>query len=58
VWTVEGIQIDRSDEHQENPASPRRETREGGSNVKYKSFLQSLKECFGMVSIDDGMQID
>jgi hypothetical protein len=58
VSTEEGIQIDSSDSHSANAASPKIETLQPGSNVTFERFVQSLKQDSGIVSMDEGMQID
>jgi hypothetical protein len=47
-----------SDEQLSNADSPRIDTLEPLSNVTLESFEQQAKQPFGMVSIDEGMQID
>jgi hypothetical protein len=54
----EGIQIDRSDEQNENAYSPRFETLQQLSNVKIERFMQLKKQFLEMISIDAGIQID
>jgi hypothetical protein len=52
------MQIDPSDEQEENADSPRIETRLPVSNVRLESLQQSAKHNLEMVSTEDGMQID
>jgi hypothetical protein len=58
VSTAEGMEIDRSDEQSVNAPGSIVESREPGSNVKLKSFRQPMKQHLGIVSTDEGMQID
>jgi hypothetical protein len=52
------MQIDESDEHDENAESPIRETLQPDSNVTLESLSQSAKHHCQSCSTDDGMQID
>jgi hypothetical protein len=52
------MQIDRRDEHHAKAETPTIETLETDSNAIYERLLQRLKHPSGIVSIDEGMQIN
>jgi hypothetical protein len=52
------MQIDESDEHDENTSVPIRERVEPASNVTLESALQAMKQHRPSLSTDDRMQID
>jgi hypothetical protein len=52
------MQIVRSDEQSENAESPRVATLQPDSNVKLRSLVHWWKHNLGIVSIDEGTQID
>jgi hypothetical protein len=54
----EGIQIDRSDEQFSNEHPPRVTTAQELSNAKIERSIQLQKQRYGIVSIDEGRQID
>jgi hypothetical protein len=54
----EGIQIDRSDEHFPNAASPRIAILEPGSKVRFDRFSQYLKQSAEILTMDEGMHKD
>jgi hypothetical protein len=56
--TDEGTEIDSSDEQQANASSASIESLEPDSNVKSERLEQKAKHERGIVSIDEGMQID
>jgi hypothetical protein len=58
VSTEEGIHIPSRDEHREKADSPRIETQLLVSDVTIERPLQDAKHDVGIVSIDEGMQID
>jgi hypothetical protein len=53
-----GMQISGSDGQRANAPGPRVEILHPDSNVKLARLLQSLKQDFEIVVIDEGMQID
>jgi hypothetical protein len=54
----EGKQIDRSEEQPPNADSPRIETAEPGSKITFERPVQPPQQSAGIVSIDEGIQID
>jgi hypothetical protein len=52
-----GRQIDRSDEHPANIQPQRVQSLESASKIKLASFVQSRKQEWQSISIDEGMQI-
>jgi hypothetical protein len=54
----EGMQIDRSERHDENADSPRLETLHPDSNIKFERREQHAKHSLEIVAIDEGIQID
>jgi hypothetical protein len=53
-----GRQIDFSDKQSVNAKSPSFETREPLSNITLERFAHPQKQWLGMISIDEGMQMD
>jgi hypothetical protein len=58
VTSDEGTQRDRSDKQYSNAESPKLETVEPRSKVKFESPLQPQKQRFEIVATDGGIQID
>jgi hypothetical protein len=58
VSTDGAIQIDASDEHARKADSPKTRIAQPGSNDTFERLLQELKQELGIVSTDDGIQID
>jgi hypothetical protein len=56
--TPAGMQIDSSDEHPTNTSSLKTDSREPGSNVTFRSPVQSPKQDLQIRSIDGGIRID
>jgi hypothetical protein len=58
VSTDEGMQSDRSAEHQRNADSPKSETLQPASNTKSERASQHWKHELEIVSMDEGTQND